>query len=95
MNAVCQHCVLGGSQPVPQRALCSGKYTAKQQAEWSVRDHSYIPSEKKPVGILFYMEKALRGFSWNALLQPQELLGATRPTCVTHTTAHQHPPLSC
>lgn len=54
MNAACQHCVLGSSQSVLQHALCSGKYTVKQQAKWSSRDHSYVPSEEKLVGILFY-----------------------------------------
>lgn len=87
-NAVCQHCILGNSQLVLQCALCSGKYAVKQQAEWHSRNHSYIPSEKKLVHILFYMEKALRGFFWNAMLQPQELFGTTRSTCVVQAPLH-------
>lgn len=57
MNAVCQHSTLGNSQPVLQHALCSGKYTAKQQAEWRSRDHSYIPSEKNLYAFYFTCRK--------------------------------------
>lgn len=43
---------------------------------------------EKLVHILFYMEKALRGFFWNAMLQPQELFGTTRSTCVVQAPLH-------
>lgn len=94
MSAVCQHCILGDSQLVLQRAPCSGKYAVKQQAEWHSRHHRYNSFREKLVCILFHMEKALGGFFWNALLQPQRAVwNNPLHSCWAGTTAHQCAPL--
>lgn len=75
-------------------ATCTVLWAAHcEAAGWTKQTTAMLLQRKNLVGILFYMNTALRG--WNALLQPQELLGAAHPTSATRTSAHQNPPPSC